>query len=221
MSDIETLERVLAARRSCRGFLDEQIPREDIERLLTAAQHTASWCNTQPWEVLITSGAATTRLAEALSTSSEGFGSDLEFPAGYTGVHADRRREVGWQLYEAVGVAKGDRDASAREMMRNFEFFGAPHLAVISVPAELGTYGAIDAGLYVDSFLLAAEAMGLGTCAQAAVASRSPFLHDWFDLPADRLIVCGIAFGRPDLEHPSAAFMSNRVPISEAVTFVD
>lgn len=220
-ADMEALERILTNRRSCRGFLDEQVPRDVIDQLLAAAQHTASWCNTQPWQVVITSGEATTKLAEALSTSDAGFGSDLEFPAAYTGVHAERRREVGWQLYEAVGVAKGDREASAREMMRNFEFFGAPHLAVVSAPAELGTYGAIDCGLYVNNFLLAAEALGLGTCAQAAVASRSPFLHEWFDIAHDRLIVCGIAFGHADPEHPSAQFMSHRVPVSEAVTFVE
>ncbi|MGA8851447.1 MAG: nitroreductase, partial [Aeromicrobium sp.] len=220
MSDsIEVLERILTDRRSCRGFLDQQVPRDVIERLLAAAQHTASWCNTQPWQVVITSGEATSRLAEALSTSDQGFGSDIEFPAAYTGVHSERRREVGWQLYEAVGVVKGDRDASAREMLRNFEFFGAPHLAVISTPAELGTYGAVDCGLYVNSFLLAAEALGLATCAQAAVASRSPLLHEWFDIPADRMIVCGIAFGHADPVHPSAQFMSHRVPISESVTF--
>ena len=66
MSDIETLERLLADRRSCRGFTDEQVPRKVIERLLAAAQRTASWCNTQPWHVVITSGEATRELAAAM-----------------------------------------------------------------------------------------------------------------------------------------------------------
>ena len=226
MSDVDVLERLLTARRSCRGFTDEQVPRADLERLLTAAQHTASWCNTQPWQVVVTSGEATGRLAEAFMSSDStapdgGYGSDIEFPTDYRGAYQERRREVGWQLYDAVGVAKGDREASAREGMRNFEFFGAPHLAVIHAPAELGTYGVLDCGLYVDSFLLTAQAMGLGTCAQAAVAGRSPLLHQWFDIPDDRLIVCGIAFGHPDPEHPSAAFTSRRAPVGDAVTFVD
>lgn len=220
MSDIDVLERVLAARRSCRGFLDEQVPREDIERVLAAAQRTASWCNTQPWHVVVTSGDATRRLAEAMA-SGDGFGTDFEFPAEYRGVYADRRREVGWQLYDAVGVAKGDREASGREMLRNFEFFGAPHLAVVHTPAELGTYGAVDCGLWVDSFLLAAEAMGIATCAQAAVASRSPLLHEFFDIPDDRSVVCGIAFGRPDPDHPSARFTARRAPVGDATVFVD
>ena len=95
-------------------------------------------------------------------------------------------------------------------MLRNYEFFGAPHAAIITTEADLGVYGAIDCGLYVDSFLLAAEALGLGTCAQAALAMRSQFLRDWFDLPETRKVVCAIAFGYPDPEHPSANFTSRR-----------
>ena len=33
MSDLEVVERVLTDRRSCRGFLDQQVSRPDIERL--------------------------------------------------------------------------------------------------------------------------------------------------------------------------------------------
>jgi len=220
VSDFEALERVLTTRRSCRGFTDQQVPRDVIEQLLTASQHTASWCNTQPWQLVITSGDATIQLREALLESSEGYGPDFDFPAAYTGVYDERRKDVGWQLYDAVGVTKGDREASAREMLRNFEFFGAPHVAILTTESDLGVYGAIDCGLYVDSFLLAAEAIGLGTCAQAALAMRSSFLREWFDLPDTRKVICGIAFGYPDGDHPSASFMSRRAPIADAVTFV-
>jgi nitroreductase len=220
-SDFEALERTLTNRRSCRGFSDEQVPRQVIEQIVSAAQHTASWCNTQPWQVVITSGEATVKLRDALLASPEGYGTDFDFPAAYTGVYDERRKDVGWQLYEAVGVTRGDREASAREMLRNYEFFGAPHAAFITTEADLGVYGAIDCGLYVDSFLLAAESLGVGTCAQAALAMRSQFLRDWFGLPENRQVICSIAFGYPDREHPSASFMSRRAPINDAVTFVD
>lgn len=221
MSDFEVLERTLTNRRSCRGYTDEQVPRDVIEQLLAATQHTASWCNTQPWKLVITSGDATVKLRDALLASFDGSGTDFDFPTAYTGDYDTRRKDVGWQLYDAVGVTKGDREASAREMLRNFGFFGAPHVAIITTEADLGVYGAIDCGLYVDSFLLAAESLGLGTCAQAALAGRSPFLREWFGLPDTRKVVCGISFGYPDLEHPSAKFMSRRAPVTDAVTFVD
>lgn len=226
MSDFEVLQRVLTERRSCRGFLDEQVPREVIEQLLEAAQHTASWCNTQPWQLHIVSGGAKEELSKVLvesviATFGRPAPSDFPFPAAYTGVHDDRRKEVGWQLYEAVGVARGDRDASAMQMLRNFEFFGAPHSAIISTDADLGVYGAIDCGLYVNSFMLAAEALGLGTCAQAAMGQVAPALREHLALPADRLVVCGIAFGYADPAHPSAQFTSTRAPVAGAVAFLD
>jgi nitroreductase len=225
-ADFAAIERVLTARRSCRGYLPGEVPRDVIEQVLSAAQHTASWCNTQPWQVHIVSGEARDALSRAavesvVATLGQPVPSDFPFPAAYTGVHDVRRKEVGWQLYEAVGVERGDRDGSAMQMLRNFEFFGAPHVAIVTTDADLGVYGAIDCGLYVNSFMLAAEALGLGTCAQAAIGQVAPAVRDFLDLPDDRRIVCGISFGHPDPEHPSARFTSRRAPISDTVTFVD
>jgi len=147
MSDVEALERLLAERWSCRGFLATQVPRATIERLVTIAGRTPSWCNTQPWHVTITSGEETRKLREALPSSSEDDRSDFEYPAAYRGVFLERRRESGWQLYEAVGIVRGDRGASAAQALKNFEFFGAPHVAIVTTEADLGVYGAVDCGL--------------------------------------------------------------------------
>jgi nitroreductase len=225
-ADFAAVERVLTNRRSCRGYLPDEVPRDVIEQVLAAAQHTASWCNTQPWQLHIVSGEARDALSKAavehvVSTLGQPAPSDFPFPAAYSGVYGQRRKEVGWQLYEAVGVVRGDRDGSAMQMLRNFEFFGAPHVAIVTTDADLGVYGAIDCGLYVNSFMLAAEALGLGTCAQAAIGQVAPAVREFLDLPDDRRIVCGIAFGHPDPDHASARFTSRRAPITDAVTFVD
>lgn len=216
---------VLTSRSSCRGYLPDAVPRETIEQVLAAAQHTASWCNTQPWQVHIVSGEARDALAKAavenvFATFGQPAPSDFPFPASYTGVYDERRKEVGWQLYDAVGVQRGDRDASATQMLRNFDFFGAPHVAIITTDADLGVYGAIDCGLYVNSFMLAAEALGLGTCAQAAIAQVTPAVREVLGLADDRLVVCGISFGHPDPEHPSAQFTAKRATVEQAATFV-
>jgi nitroreductase len=225
-ADFAAVERVLTNRRSCRGYLPDEVPRDVIEQVLAAAQHTASWCNTQPWQLHIVSGEARDALSKAavehvVSTLGQPAPSDFPFPAAYSGVYGQRRKEVGWQLYEAVGVVRGDRDGSAMQMLRNFEFFGAPHVAIVTTDADLGVYGAIDCGLYVNSFMLSAEALGLGTCAQAAIGQVAPAVREFLDLPDDRRIVCGIAFGHPDPDHASARFTSRRAPVTDAVTFVD
>ena len=221
MTGIEPLERLLAERWSCRGFLNQQVPRATIDRLLAVAQRTPSWCNTQPWHLTITSGEATVKLRAALLADFQGSGTDFDFPSTYRGVFQERRRESGWQLYDAVGIEKGDREASTAQTLQNFGFFGAPHVAILTTEADLGVYGAIDCGLYVDTFLLAAQALGLGAIAQAALAARAPFLREWFGLPDNRKVVCGISFGFADPEHLTATYRTSRAEIESAATFVD
>ncbi len=216
---IDVLEQVLTTRWSCRGYRPDPVAPAVVERLLEAARRTPSWCNTQPWSVHVLSGQAARDLSARMLASLEDAGSDIPFPEAYTGVHRERRRESGWQLYDAVGIERGDRERSFLEGLRNFELFGAPHVAIISAPKELGTYGAVDCGLYVQTFLLAATALGLGACAQAALAGHSPLLHAELGIAEDRDVVCGISFGHPDPDHPTNTYRTSRAPLGETVTF--
>jgi nitroreductase len=120
-------------------------------------------------------------------------------------------------LYEAVGVAPGDRAASAAQAMRNFELFGAPHLAIVTVDGSLGTYGVLDAGVYLASFLLAAESLGVATIAQAALATYADFVKNFFDVPSDRKVLVGVSFGRPDTGHPANSFRTERAAVADIV----
>ncbi|MFD5827239.1 nitroreductase family protein, partial [Lentzea sp. NPDC060358] len=158
----EALRTLLADRWTCRQFLPDPVPRQTLEKLLAVAQRTPSWCNTQPWHVELTEGAATERLRSRLlaHVRENGGTPDFAFPAQYTGVYRDRRRECGVQLYQSVGIAKGDHEGTMRQAVRNFELFDAPHVAIITTEADLGVYGAIDCGLYLNSFLLAAQSLG-------------------------------------------------------------
>ena len=49
---IGVLEELLGERYSVRAFQPQPVPRETIEHVLTTAQRTASWCNSQPWQVV-------------------------------------------------------------------------------------------------------------------------------------------------------------------------
>lgn len=217
--NLEEFDALMRARHSCRGFLPEELPRETIVKIVEAAQRVPSWCNAQPWHLTITSGDETARLREFLfrTAQSEKHNADVPFPEGYHGVYRDRRRECGWQLYEQVGVVKGDRQGSTREMMKNFRFFDAPHVALITSDRALGQYGVMDCGGFVTGFCLAAEAAGIATIPQAAPAGFSDQLREYFNVPDDRIIVCAISFGLRDEMHPANQFRTGRAPISETV----
>jgi nitroreductase len=217
------LERLLTERHSCRGFLPQPLPPEIIEHILRVAQRTASWCNAQPWHVHVVSGAALERLRSALFAGGRDGApvpTDIDWPREYQGIYRDRRRECGWSLYEAVGVGQGDREGAARQARENFRLFGAPHLAVVTAPEALGTYGVMDCGAWVANFLLAATALGVASIPQAAIASRPDVLRAHLEIPADRRIVCGISFGYEDTAHPANHFRTTRAPLAECVNWV-
>ena len=221
---IGVLEELLSERYSCRAFRPEPVPRPTIERVLTAAQRTASWCNSQPWQIVIASGAARERFraaiyAEASSGAPED--GDFSFPREYRGVYQERRRESGFQLYNTLGIARGDKAAYAKQALENYNFFGAPHVAIIHTDEALGIYGAIDCGAYVGNFLLAAQALGLGTIPQAALARQSGLIRRHFGLGDDRRVVCGISFGFPDHDHKINSYRTSRAGIPDTATFVD
>lgn len=220
--DFAALSRVLDERWTCRQFLPDPVPRSDIEQLLRLAQRTPSWCNTQPWQVVVTDGAATERFRKELLThiqSGVGPAPDLEFPAQYTGEYRQRRRDCGKQLYDSIGIVKGDHERTMKQMVRNFELFDAPHVAIITTEADLGVYGAVDCGLYINTFLLGAQSLGLAAAPQAALASYSPFLHEYFEIPAHRHVVAGISFGYADREHPINKFRTARENVDSVVTW--
>ncbi|TGD87913.1 nitroreductase [Mycolicibacterium sp. CH28] len=221
-TETAALARLLQMRWSCRSFQPQPVDRAVINSVLDLARRTPSWCNTQPWQVLITEGEATERLRAGLTSRfvAGEVSPDFDFPNSYTGAYQDRRRECAVALYDSVGIERGDRAASAAQTAKNFELFGAPHVAILTTEADLGVYGAVDCGLYCQTFLLAAQSLGLGAIPQAALATQASFLREFFGLPEHRLVVCGISFGWPDLTAPVNGFRTTRLPVEDTATFV-
>jgi nitroreductase len=216
------LTTLLGERHSCRGFLPRAVPQETIARFLEMAQRTPSWCNSQPWQVIVTSGAATERFRAGLleHAATHAPSPDIAFPREYRGIYLERRRACGWQLYESVGIARGDREASTRQGMENFRLFGAPHVAIITTDEAQGSYGAIDCGAYISNFMLSAWSLGVASIAQAAIAGQAAFVREHFKIAADRQLLCGISFGFEDTNHPANKYRTPRASLEEAVDWV-
>jgi len=223
-ADARVLERLLAQRHSCRAFLPQAVDAALLRRIFATAQRTASWCNSQAWQLAVTSGAATERLRAALLAAVDAGTprqSDFPFPSEYTGVYQQRRRECGLQLYQAMGVARGDKEGAARQARENFRLFGAPHVAVLTSDPGLGVYGAVDVGGYVQVLLLAMQAHGVAAIPQAALASYSDLVKRELGIPGERRMVCAISFGYEDAAHPANGYRTSRAAIEDVVQWVD
>lgn len=220
----EALDRLMTDRFSCRAFRPDPVPDQVIGDIFQMARHAASWCNTQPWDMIVTRPGTTEPLAEALTRHVRGGGgnqSDLPFPPEYRGDFLARRRAAGFALYGAVGIVRGDDAGRVRQTMENFRFFGAPHVAIMTTAEELGPYGLVDCGGFLANFLLAARAHGVDTIPQAALAQCSPVLRDHLGIPEGRQVVCGVSFGYADLDHPANGFRTERRTAEDLFRFAD
>lgn len=216
----DALDGLLADRFSCRGFLPDPVDTATLRRLFTMAQRTASWCNSQAWQVHLLGGADVTALSERLLAHVPVAPElpDIPGPERYEGAYQDRRRACGFALYNAVGVARDDQEGRLLQMLENFRFFGAPHVAIVTSPKALGTYGVMDCGGYVANVLNAAQALGVNAIAQAAIAMYADVVRDQLAIPDDRSIVCAVSLGYADPEHPANAFRTEREDVDVAVT---
>lgn len=215
---------LVAERYSARRFLDRPVPRQTMLDILTLAQGSASWCNTQPWQLTITCGDGTRRFREALLervAAGTPETPDFPFPEEYLGIYRERRKACGVALYQSVGIGKEDRQGAAAQSLENFKLFGAPHVAIVTTDARLGLYGAVDCGLYLANFMLAAKSFGVDTIAQAALARHGGFIREFFGLSAERRMLCGISFGYADAEHPANRFRTERADAKEVVAWYE
>ncbi|AGW93890.1 MULTISPECIES: nitroreductase [Cupriavidus] len=222
-SDVDTLQRLMSNRFTCRAYLAKPVPEPVIRSIVNVAKKTASWCNVQPWHLVIGSVAATERFRSALvehAADAPEVDSDLPFPEEYRGVHAQRRQETGYRLYEALGIERHDRERRASQSFENFRMFGAPHVAIVTTAADLGPYGAVDCGGFVASFLLAAHAHGVATTPQAALARHAGFVRSHFGIGDDRKMICAISFGYADPDHAANSFRTSRAPDEEIMRLV-
>jgi nitroreductase len=220
----EHLSALLARRYSCRSFLPGALDFALVRQIVTHAQSSVSWSITQPSQIRIVSGQVLETVRGemfARAQTSARAAPELDWPREIRGVHKDRRRECGWGLYNAIGIAKGDREASARQAQENFRFFGAPHVALLTTDEALGTHGVMDCGAWVQGFLLACAAADVDCVAQAAVAAWPDIWRKHISLPEEQRIICGVAFGHADPDAPANRFRATRAPIDEVVIWID
>lgn len=212
----------LRARRSVRAFLPRPIPTETLALLFESAQRAPSWCNTQPWRVVVASPATTNELRRTLlaAATSEPPSPEVPWPAEYPEPYGTHRKECGVALYRAMGVAKDDLEGRRQAWLRNYELFDAPHEAVVSMDRRFGVYMALDVGCWLQSFLLAATELGISACPQASVAAYPAAIRRVLPVPESELILFGIALGYENPAVPANAARTTRAPIRDNVRFV-
>lgn len=218
-------EELVRARRSIRGYKPDPVPRAVIEEIIAVAKGAPSSMNTQPWYLHVVTGAPLDRIRKGNTENMvAGVKPKRDFPMkeAYEGVHRQRQIEIAVQLFEAMGIARDDKEKRMDWVMRGFRQFDAPVSIVLTYdkilePAAISQFdlGAISYGI-----CLAAWERGLGTVINGQGIMQSDVVREHARIPDDQNIMTCIAMGYPDEDFSANTVKSRRAGGDDFVSYV-
>jgi nitroreductase len=201
---------------------------ELVRSLLEQAKRAPSGGNLQPWKLYVLSGSSRAALVDAVrekiaANPEAAIAGEIAeykiYPPDLPEPYASRRLRVGAQLYEAVGIGRGDRAGRLRQLARNYEFFGAPVGIIVTIERFMQPGQFVDLGLFLQSLALLAVEQGLATCMQESWANWHATIRRVVGVPESELVFCGVSLGYPDLQHPINQFVTERANLEEFAQF--
>lgn len=215
----------IKTRISTRAFLDKPVSEADIRSVLEIARWAPSGGNLQPWQIHVVTGPARDRLVEtvkkAMADNPMAHEAELAvYPKSLPDPWRTRRFEIGEAMYEKLGIPREDKPARLANLLRNFEFFGAPAALFFSLNRMFDKGQWAHLGMLMQTIALAAHEHGLGTCMQEAWITRAKTVSQFLDLAEDQQLYCGMAIGYGDPDAPVNSLRSARAPLEETVTFL-
>lgn len=219
----QVFKSIVEKRRAVRGFLPDPVSPQTLQSVFDTARHAPSNCNTQPWQVVVVSGAARDRLKERISSAFASGELTMDFPydGKYEGVYKERQYGAARALYDALGIKREDRTARDQAFFRNFDFFGAPHAAFLFLPEPFGIREAADVGMYAQNLMLSMTAHGLASCPQTALGFFADQVRDELNIDSNLKLLFGISFGYEDTLHPANDCRTEKADTGETVRFID
>jgi nitroreductase len=204
--------------------MPKPVPKRILEEILALALQAPSNCNVQPWNVYVVSGQTCKNLGrELVAVAGSGQAPNPDFP--WQGVYegALRERQIGaaQALYGVLGIDRGDREARKQAMLKNFEFFGAPHAMFFVMEKSLQINGAVDLGIFAQTVALLMAERGIDSCLQGALGQFPDPVHACLGIPKSQGVLFGMSFGYSDDSHPANAARTVREPLDTLVRFVD
>jgi nitroreductase len=229
MTSAETAQSIvdeaITTRKSVRAFLAKPVERATVEELLAVASRSPSGSNIQPWKVRVLGGEVRAGLTRAILDAIARDGLEKYqrewnyYPVQWREPFIGRRRKIGWDMYGLLGVGKGDHEGTHQARLRNYEFFGAPVGMIFTLDQDLEIGSWLDLGIMLGAVMIAARGRGLDTCPQAAFADFHTIIRPMLDIPANEIVICGMALGYADPDAPVNRLETERAAVAEFTTF--
>jgi nitroreductase len=123
-------------------------------------------------------------------------------------------------MYELLGIPREDKESRFAQVMKNFNFFGAPSAFFCFIDRQMGPPQWSDLGMFLQTFMLLAKEAGLDTCAQEAWSMKHDSVSEFVQADAEDLLFCGMCIGYRDDQDPINTLQSERRPLEDWAKFI-
>ena len=187
------------SRKSIRAFKDKPVETTLLVNLLKMASRSPSGGNLQPWHIYLLNGKKMDDFKEFMKQWENPEQPQYEiYPPNLKEPYRTSRFQLGEAMYELLEIHRDDKAARFAHLMENFNFFGAPAALFCFVDETMGPPQWSDLGMFLQTFMLLAQEYGIDTCAQEAWAVKPDSLREFFLVPGELNIFCGMAIGYKD-----------------------
>ena len=219
-----TVDEAILSRHSVRAYLSTPVSKAAIEHILEVASRAPSGTNTQPWKVHVLQGAALQRLSQAVlhafwNEPEQHTNDRAHYLQKWRDPYLSRRRKVGWDLYDLVGIKKGERERTQQFHAKNFEFFGAPVGMIFTIDRDMGWMSWLDYGMFLQNICVSARGQDLHTCPQASWGNYHDIVEQELGLEEHELVHVGMSLGYEDINAPQNSLNTVREPLAQFATF--
>lgn len=213
----------VTTRRAVRDFTERDVPKEVLERVLTAAAWSPSGSNLQPWNTYVVTGAPLAEIKKraAARIAARDPWDDREYPMyphELKSPYRERRSAFGHERYSVLGIAGDDVEARQRAATANWDCFGAPAALFCYIDRDLGAPQWADVGMYLQTVMLLLRSEGLHSCTQMAWSVYRKTVAEILSPPEELILFCGMSIGYQDVAE--RYIRTGRAPLKETVTFV-
>ena len=190
MTDAESIETfsVIRERRSVRNYTDRDVPDAALRAIIAAGTQAPTALGLQPWRFVIVKDRA---LMQRVS---------------------DYCKPI---LIERIGEEAGAGMEEFLAALKNpgFNIFYNAPVLVLVLGAREAVSSFLDCALCAENMMLAAWALGIGSCwiGSAALVQENPDLLTALKVPDDHQIVAPLIFGYPGPLSPKAARREPRI----------
>lgn len=223
---MQDLLKIIENRHSHRSYTGKKIPKEDIKRILEVASNAPSGANMQPFNIYCVTGDKLKeigdKIIEHISSGGEVKQDVQYYPVSWPSTYKKRRIKTGSDLYKLLEIDRKDKEARVKQWFDNFNWFNSQDVIFVTIDKEMvkeaqGMY--IDAGILMQTIILAAESMGYKSCPQGATTEYGHIVKEVLEIPEQEAMLYSIVLGEPT-EDKINTYIPSKICYSETAKFI-